>query len=147
MNRSDITVLILEKKRSRGLRWKDMSAHLGASKEWCTAALLGQMPLSAEQAHLITQLLDLPEEAESLLQEIPSRGSLPTAVPVDPTIYRFYEILQVYGTTIKELIHEEFGDGIMSAIDFSMDISRVMDEHGDRIKVTLNGKYLKYKTY
>lgn len=147
MNRSDVTALILEKKRSHGLRWVDVSAHLGASKEWCTAALLGQMPLSAEQAHLITQLLDLPEEAERLLQEVPSRGSLPTAVPTDPTIYRFYEILQVYGTTIKELIHEEFGDGIMSAIDFSMDISRVMDEHGDRIKVTLNGKYLKYKAY
>ena len=147
MNRSDVNALILEKKRSHGLRWKEVSAQLGASKEWCTAALLGQMPLSAEQARVITQLLDLPEEAERLLQEVPSRGSLPTAVPTDPTIYRFYEILQVYGTTIKELIHEEFGDGIMSAIDFSMDISRVMDEHGDRIKVTLNGKYLKYKAY
>ncbi len=147
MNRSDVTALILEKKRSHGLRWEDVSVHLGASKEWCTAALLGQMPLSAEQARVITQLLDLPEEAERILQEVPSRGCLPTAVPTDPTIYRFYEILQVYGTTIKELIHEEFGDGIMSAIDFSMDISRVKDEHGDRINVTLNGKYLKYKTY
>ncbi|MEY2336464.1 cyanase [Acidithiobacillus ferrianus] len=147
MNRSDVNALILEKKRSHGLRWKEVSAQLGASKEWCTAALLGQMPLSAEQARVITQLLDLPEEAERILQEVPSRGCLSTAVPTDPTIYRFYEILQVYGTTIKELIHEEFGDGIMSAIDFSMDISRVKDEHGDRIKITLNGKYLKYKTY
>jgi cyanate lyase len=105
------------------------------------------MPLSAKQAHTIKQLLDLSDEAERILQEIPLRGCMDSAVPTDPTIYRFYEILQVYGTTIKELIHEEFGDGIMSAIDFSMDISRVKDEQGDRIKVTLNGKYLKYKKY
>jgi cyanate lyase len=147
MNRSDVTALILEKKLLHGLSWKDLSARLGVSKEWSTAALLGQMPLSAEQARVVTQLLELPEEVERILQEVPSRGCLPTAIPTDPTIYRFYEILQVYGTTIKELIHEEFGDGIMSAIDFSMDISRVKDEHGDRIKVTMNGKYLKYKTY
>jgi cyanate lyase len=147
MNRSDVTALILEKKILHGLSWKDLSARLGVSKEWSTAALLGQMPLSAEQARVVTQLLELPEEVERILQEVPSRGCLPTAIPTDPTIYRFYEILQVYGTTIKELIHEEFGDGIMSAIDFSMDISRVKDEHGDRIKVTMNGKYLKYKTY
>ncbi|MBN2899688.1 MAG: cyanase [Clostridia bacterium] len=147
MNRSDVTALILEKKLLHGLSWKDLSARLGVSKEWSTAALLGQMPLSAEQARVVTHLLELPEEVERILQEVPSRGCLPTAIPTDPTIYRFYEILQVYGTTIKELIHEEFGDGIMSAIDFSMDISRVKDEHGDRIKVTMNGKYLKYKTY
>ncbi|MBE7564273.1 cyanase [Acidithiobacillus sp. HP-6] len=147
MNRSDVTALILEKKLLHGLSWKDLSARLGVSKEWSTAALLGQMPLSAEQARVVTHLLELPEEVERILQEVPSRGCLPTAIPTDPTIYRFYEILQVYGTTIKELIHEEFGDGIMSAIDFSIDISRVTDEHGDRIKVTMNGKYLKYKTY
>jgi cyanate lyase len=147
MNRIDVTSLILEKKRLHGLSWKDISVHLGGSKEWCTAALLGQMPLSAKQAHSIKQLLDLSDEAERILQEVPLRGCMDSAVPTDPTIYRFYEILQVYGTTIKELIHEEFGDGIMSAIDFSMDISRVKDEQGDRIKVTLNGKYLKYKKY
>jgi len=82
-----------------------------------------------------------------ILQTVPYKGSLPTAVPTDPLIYRWYEIVNVYGTTIKELIHEEFGDGIMSAIDFSMDISREPHEKGDRVHVVMSGKYLPYKTY
>ena len=112
-----------------------------------TAALMGQMKLHPEQAERAAKLLDLGEEETILLQEIPYRGSLPAAVPTDPLIYRFYELVQVYGTTWKELIQEEFGDGIMSAIDFDMAIERQPDPKGDRVKLTLSGKFLPYKEY
>ena len=147
MKRSDVTDLILVAKLAKGLKWNDLAQAIGLSKEWTTAALLGQMTLDAAQAATIGKLLDLPAEAIAALQIVPYKGSLPTAVPTDPLIYRFYELINVYGTSIKELIHEEFGDGIMSAIDFSMDISRVADPKGDRVKIVLNGKFLPYKTY
>jgi cyanate lyase len=105
------------------------------------------MKLRADQAERAAKLLGLDAEEQSLLQEIPYRGSLPTAVPSDPLIYRFYELVQVYGTTWKELIQEEFGDGIMSAIDFDMSIERQPDQKGDRVKLTLSGKFLPYKEY
>lgn len=147
MNRLDVTELIVAAKIKKGLKWAEIAEKIGLSKEWTTAALLGQMTLTKEQADIIGQTLDLPSEAIALLQEVPYKGSLPTTVPTDPLIYRFYELINVYGTTIKSLIHEEFGDGIMSAIDFSMDISRVPDPKGDRVKIVLNGKFLPYKTY
>ncbi|WP_124949622.1 cyanase [Sulfuriferula thiophila] len=147
MKRSNVTDLILVAKLAKGLKWNDLAQAIGLSKEWTTAALLGQMTLDAAQATTIGKLLDLPAEAIAALQVVPYKGSLPTAVPTDPLIYRFYELINVYGTSIKELIHEEFGDGIMSAIDFSMDISRVADPKGDRVKIVLNGKFLPYKTY
>jgi cyanate lyase len=105
------------------------------------------MTLTAEQAEIISKLLDLPDEAKLQLQVVPYKGSLPTAVPTDPLIYRFYELITVYGTTFKELIHEEFGDGIMSAIDFNMDLQREPSENGDRVNIVLSGKFLPYKTY
>jgi cyanate lyase len=105
------------------------------------------MQMTKEQAEKAGKLLGLSSDAVLLLQQVPYKGSLPTAIPTDPLIYRWYEIVNVYGTTIKELIHEEFGDGIMSAIDFKMDIVREPDPKGDRVKVTLNGKFLPYKTY
>ena len=105
------------------------------------------MTLTAEQAGVVAELFGLDEADKRWLMMVPYKGSLPTAVPTDPLIYRFYELVSVYGTTFKELIHEEFGDGIMSAIDFKMDITREPDPKGDRVKVTLNGKYLPYKTY
>jgi cyanate lyase len=111
------------------------------------APLFAQMKLRAEQAERAAKLFDLGEDEKRLLQEIPYRGSLPTAVPTDPLIYRFYELVQVYGTTWKELIQEEFGDGIMSAIDFDMSIERQPDQKGDRVKLTLSGKFLPYKEY
>ena len=117
------------------------------SKEWTTAACLGQMTLTKPQAGLVGKIFGLPAQAVALLQVVPYKGSLPTAVPTDPLIYRWYEIVSVYGSTIKELIHEEFGDGIMSAIDFSMDIAREPDPKGDRVHVVLSGKFLPYKTY
>src|SRR5690606_19456393 len=97
--------------------------------------LLGQMQMSEEQAKKAAAILDLPEAAAALLCVVPYKGSLPTAVPTDPLIYRFYELVSVYGTTFKELIHEEFGDGIMSAIDFKMDLQRVPDPNGDRVQI------------
>ncbi|MBU2641638.1 MAG: cyanase [Thiobacillus sp.] len=147
MNRLDVTEMIIEAKLKKGLKWSDIADAVGHSKEWTTAAMLGQMTLSRDEATKVGTLLDLPEAAIAWLQVVPYKGALPTAVPTDPLIYRFYELISVYGTSIKELIHEEFGDGIMSAIDFSMDIQRESDPKGDRVKIVLNGKFLPYKTY
>lgn len=147
MNRLDVTEMIVEAKIKKGLKWADIAKKIGLSKEWTTAALLGQMTLTKAQAQMIGEILDLSDDAIALLQVPPYKGTLPTAVPTDPLIYRFYELISVYGTTIKSLIHEEFGDGIMSAIDFSMDIQREANPNGDRVKIVLNGKFLPYKTY
>lgn len=147
MTREDVTDLIYSAKVQKGLKWSDVSKKIKLSKEWTTAACMGQMTLTKAQALVIGKTFDLPAEAIALLQVVPYKGSLPTAVPTDPLIYRWYEIVSVYGTTIKELIHEEFGDGIMSAIDFSMDIKREPDPKGDRVNVVLSGKFLPYKSY
>ena len=147
MKRIDVTEMIIEAKLKKNLKWSDIAHTVGNSKEWTTAAMLGQMTLSRDEATKVGALLDLPETAVALLQVVPYKGALPTAVPTDPLLYRFHELISVYGTTIKELIHEEFGDGIMSAIDFSMDIQREPDPKGDRVKIMLNGKFLPYKTY
>ena len=147
LNRMDITEMIVEAKIRKGLKWKDVAAQVGLSKEWVPAGCLGQMTFTEEQAKKIVEIFDLPTEALPHLQVVPYKGSLPTQVPTDPLIYRFYEIVSVYGTTFKELIHEEFGDGIMSAIDYKMDISRLPDPNGDRVQIVLSGKYLAYKTY
>jgi cyanate lyase len=146
-DRSEVTRMIVSAKVRKGLKWADVAEQVGLSKEWTTAACLGQMTLTKEQAGMVGQIFELSDEAIAWLQIVPYKGSLPTAVPTDPLIYRWYEIVSVYGTTIKELIHEEFGDGIMSAIDFSMDIDRQADPKGDRVKVVLSGKFLPYKTY
>jgi len=147
MTRDEVTQLILTSKLKKKVKWSELCEATGQSKEWTTAALLGQMSLSAEQAENVGNALDLPSEAVAMLQVVPYKGSLPTAVPTDPLIYRFYELINVYGTTIKELIHEEFGDGIMSAIDFSMDISREPNPNGDRVHIVMSGKFLPYKMY
>jgi cyanate lyase len=147
MKREDVTDLIAFRKVTMGIRWADVAKKVGQSKEWTTAACLGQMQMTKKQALMVAKIFGLPADAVLLLQTVPYKGSLPTAVPTDPLIYRWYEIVNVYGTTIKELIHEEFGDGIMSAIDFSMDISREPHEKGDRVHVELSGKFLPYKTY
>jgi cyanate lyase len=147
MTREDVSNLIYSVKVQKGIRWADVAKKVGESKEWVTAACLGQMTLTREQAEKVGKIFGLPLEAVKLLQVVPYKGSLPTAIPTDPLIYRLYEIFNVYGTTIKALIHEEFGDGIMSAIDFKMDIVREPDPKGDRVLMTLNGKFLPYKTY
>jgi cyanate lyase len=147
MKRQDVTDLIAYRKVAKGIKWSEVAKKVGASKEWTTAACLGQMQMTKKQAEAVGKIFELPQEAVLLLQTVPYKGSLPTAVPTDPLIYRFYELVNVYGTTIKELIHEEFGDGIMSAIDFDMDLSRLPNEKGDRVRIVMSGKYLQYKTY
>jgi cyanate lyase len=147
MGRLAVTEKIIAAKVGRGMKWSEVAEKIGLSKEWVTAACLGQMTLTAEQAAKVGQVFDLTEEEQKWLTVPPYKGSLPTAVPTDPLIYRFYELVNVYGATLKELIHEEFGDGIMSAIDFRMDIGREANPAGDRVKITLSGKFLPYKTY
>lgn len=148
MTRADLAEKIASIKRRKGLTWKDIAAEIGpGSPVYYTAALHGQMKLSKIEAENAARVLGLDEEETLLLQEVPYRGSLPSAVPTDPLIYRFYELVQVYGTTWKSLIEEEFGDGIMSAIDFDMAIERQPDQKGDRVRVTMSGKFLSYKQY
>jgi len=129
----------LKAMEAKSLAFKRLAAHVGLSPFITTAALLEQMPLAEAAA------VKAADGAKAFLTEIPMRGSPGVAVPTDPTIYRFYEIVQVYGTTLKALVHEEFGDGIMSAIDFDLDLSRQPDPNGDRVKIVMSGKFLKYK--
>ncbi len=147
MSRLDVTEKIIATKVAKGLKWSDVAAKVGLSKEWVTAACLGQMTLNAEQAGVVGGIFGLSEEEKNWLMVVPYKGSLPTAIPTDPLIYRFYELVNVYGSTFKELIHEEFGDGIMSAIDFKMDLKREANAAGDRGQITMSGKFLPYKTY
>jgi cyanate lyase len=147
MDRQEVTKKILTAKVKNKMTWASIADKIGNSKEWTTAAMLGQMTFSAQQAAVAKELFSLTDEETAWLQIVPYKGSLPTPVPTDPLIYRWYEIVSIYGTTIKELIHEEFGDGIMSAIDFSMDIQRQADPKGDRVNVVLSGKFLPYKEY
>ena len=145
--REELTEQILAAKRAKGLTWKALAEELDAPLEWSTAALLGQFALSEDQAKAAIAALGLPQDALPELQASPMRGSLEDAVPVDPTVYRFHEIVQVYGTTLKAVIHEQFGDGIMSAIDFTMDVERVPDPKEDRVRVTMEGKFLPSKKW
>ncbi len=138
---------ILTIKKAKGLTWTDIAAKLGHAPVWVCAACMGQMSMTPETAEKAATLFGLDDEEAALLAEAPYRGSLPNAVPTDPLIYRFYELVSVYGTTWKELIHEEFGDGIMSAIDFDMTLERQADQKGDRVKITMSGKFLPYKRY
>jgi cyanate lyase len=134
-------------KQQQRLSWAAIAEHIGHSPVWTCAACLGQMSMTAEAAEKIAALLGLDAGDVATLQEIPYRGALPMAVPTDPLIYRFYELVMVYGPTWKALIQEEFGDGIMSAIDFDMAIERQPDPKGDRVRVTMSGKFLPYKRY
>ncbi len=147
MNREEATRLILEAKREKGLTWTTIASKVGRDKVWSTAALMGQTQMAEEEAQTVVDLLDLDPEVAVVLRECPTRGSLDQTVPTDPLIYRFYEIMQVYGAPMKELIHEEFGDGIMSAIDFEAYVEREEDPAGDRVKITYSGKFLPYKKW
>lgn len=146
-SREEVTQIIVATKVAKGIKWSDVASKVGLSKEWVTAACLGQMTFDKEQAGIVGEIFSLSDEAIAWLQIVPYKGSLPTAVPTDPLIYRLYELVNVYGLTMKELIHEEFGDGIMSAIDFSMDIQREPDPKGDRVNMVFSGKFLPYKSY
>jgi cyanate lyase len=138
---------ILTLKKQKGLTWNQIANPIGFSPVWTCAACLGQMSMPPDAATKTAQLLGLSAEETALLEAIPYRGSIPTLPPTDPLIYRFHELLSVYGTTFKAIIEEEFGDGIMSAIDFDMNIERQPDPKGDRVRVTFSGKFLPYKRY
>ena len=146
MERTRATELIMEAKISKKLTWEEIAAAVGAHPVWVTSALLGQNSMSAEQAVKAVEILGLTDEVAVALQQCPMKGTS-TIVPTDPLIYRFYEIMQVYGSTIKEIIHEKFGDGIMSAIDFTLDVQKEENPHGNRVVVTMNGKFLPYKKW
>ena len=149
ITRLELTEKIVAHKTMSGVKWAEVASAVGQSKEWTTAALMGQISLTKEQAEAAGNALGInfTDEEMAVLMTVPYRGSLPTAVPTDPLIYRLYEVVAVYGTTMKALIEEEFGDGIMSAIDFTMDITREENPAGDRVKVEMTGKFLPYKTY
>jgi cyanate lyase len=147
MTRSEATEMILAAKAQKGLTFEAIARAVGRHKVWVTSALLGQGTMSAEEAQKAVAVLGLGPEVATTLQQIPTKGSVGQTVPVDPLIYRFHEITQVYGTTIKAIIHEMFGDGIMSAIDFELDIQKEEDPKGDRVVVTMNGKFLPYKKW
>ncbi|NWB85238.1 cyanase [Pseudomonas gingeri] len=139
---------IIDAKQRLNLSWQDLTDGTGLSLAFVTAALLGQHPLPASAANVVCEKLGLDQDASRLLQSVPLRGSIGNGVPTDPTIYRFYEMIQVYGSTLKALVHEQFGDGIISAINFKLDIKKVEDpDGGSRAVITLDGKYLPTKPF
>ena len=153
MTKQEAAELVRAAKARMGLTWAQLAEAIGAPVPWTVSALLGQQPMSSDQAVAAVEILNpalrnlttTTHDVQEALQAQPTRGALESPIPTDPTVYRFYEIVQVYGPTITELIHEEFGDGIMSAINFRMDIAREPDPAGDRVVVTLNGKFLPYQ--
>jgi cyanate lyase len=144
---SEAIALIREAKEKKCLTWEQIAAQVGRSPVYITSACLGENSLNAEDAQKLGAFLELGPEIVSLLQACPKKGSRSQDIPKDPLMYRFHEINLVYGETLKELIHERFGDGIMSAIDFTMDVEKVEDPKGDRVKVTMCGKFLPYKKW
>jgi cyanate lyase len=147
MTRKEATAHILAAKNAKGVSLQQIAKAVGRHPVWVTAALMGQASMSAEEAGAVGTTLGVGPEVTAALQECPLKGSLDTTVPVDPLIYRFHEITQVYGTAMKAVIHEMFGDGIMSAIDFEIDIKKQADPKGDRVVVTFNGKFLPYRKW
>jgi cyanate lyase len=138
---------ILDAKAERALTFADIASKVGRSEVWTASAIMGQARMDAGEADALVALLGLGPEVATALQSHPLKGSLDGPVPVDPLLYRFHEITQIYGTTIKAVIHEKFGEGIMSAIDFEMSIDRIEDPKGDRVRVTYNGKFLPYRKW
>ena len=146
--RERLTEAAIASKAAKDLSWKAIAEGTGLNVVFVTAAVLGQHPLPKEAAELVGQRLGLDDDAVRLLQSVPMRGSFPNGVPTDPTIYRFYEIVQVYGSALKALVHEEFGDGIMSGVNFKVTFDKVEDpEGGQRAVITLDGKYLPTRPY
>ena len=146
MDKLTMTETIISAKLSKGLTWETMGSDLGVSPVWLASACLGMNSAKPDQAKAIAEYLDLPEEVATALEAFPTK-IWDQAVPTDPLIYRFYEIVGVYGDTLKEVIQEKFGDGIMSAIDFSMEVEKEENPKGDRVVVTMNGKFLPYKSW
>ncbi|CAN7709704.1 cyanase [Caballeronia sp. dw_19] len=143
-----LTDVILKAKALKDLSFAQLTEGTNLSLVFVTAALLGQHPLPKEAAQVVGTRLDLEPDAVALLQTVPLRGTLEAGVPTDPTIYRFHEMVQVYGSTLKALVHEQFGDGIISAVNFTLDIKKVEDpEGGSRAVIILDGKFLPFKPF
>lgn len=147
MNKAEMTAAILAAKKAKATTWAAIAESAGLSPVFTTSACLGENTLDPAEAEKIGAFLGLEPAVVTALTEIPVKGSNAPTIPKDPLIYRFQEIIYVYGETIKTLVDEEFGPGIMSAIDFTMDIEKVPDPKGDRVKVTMNGKFLPYKKW
>ena len=146
MGKDDVAALALARKKQTGMTWQEIADKIGMSPVWTHSAAMGMNSMPPDKAARFTEVMGLPQEAAIVLSEPPTKMWEQT-VPTDPCIYRLYEIVGVYGPTIKALIHEEFGDGIMSAIDFDMSVTRVAHEKGDRVKVEMSGKFLKYASW
>ena len=138
---------LLAAKRAKGLTFGDLEKILGRDEVWIAALFYGQATADAEEIKKLAAALDLPEENLDFLTLPTLKGSLAPEIPTDPLIYRFYEIMQVYGMPLKSVIHEKFGDGIMSAIDFTLEVDKIEDPKGDRVQVTMCGKFLPYKKW
>ena len=147
LSRAEATARVLAAKEAAGLTFRAIADQVGRDPVWTTSALLGQQRMDPPEADAVTELLGLDPDVSAALQRHPSKGSLDPTVPTDPLVYRFYEVVQIYGTTLKALIEEEFGDGIMSAIDFEMHLERRPDPKGDRVVVTMDGKFLPYRKW
>ena len=146
MNKEEMTDHIIAAKKAKGLTWEGIAGKMNMGATWVTSACLGMNSAPEQVAKDLCAILELDDSVSAALQEFPHKAWDKT-VPQDPVVYRFYEIIGVYGDTIKEIIAEKFGDGIMSAIDFSMDIDKEENPKGDRVVITLNGKFLKYSTW
>ena len=146
MTKEDVTMMILSAKKQAGLTWEEIAEKVGMSPVWTHSAAMGMNAMPKDKADAMVSVMGLPQEAASVLAEYPTKV-WEQAVPTDPCIYRFYEIVGVYGPTLKALIQEKFGDGIMSAIDFDMFVTRVEHPKGDRVKVEMTGKFLGYNSW
>jgi len=147
MTREMATEAVLAAKKEKQKTFDQIAEAVGRHPVWTASAIMGQATMSKEEAEKLAEFLDLDAQVATSLQEIPHKGSLDDTIPVDPLIYRFHEITQVYGTTLKAVIHDKFGDGIMSAIDFTLDVQKKEDPDGDRVVVTMDGKFLPYKKW
>jgi cyanate lyase len=149
MNKSEMSRALLDAKKGKGLTWLELSGKVGMSEVWLASVCYGEASASEETAKKVAQALDVSEAVMQAMMEFPLKGNSleHRAIPTDPLLYRFYEILAVYGFTLKDVIQEKFGDGIMSAIDFTMDVQKQTDPKGDRVVITMNGKFLPYKKW
>lgn len=146
MNKLEMTETIILAKQSKGLSWEAIASDMGMGTVWVTSACLGKNSMPEEAATKLCQVLDLSDEVKTALMVFPTK-TWEDAIPQDPLVYRLYEIVGVYGDTLKEVIQEKFGDGIMSAIDFTMEVDKVEDPKGDRVLLAMNGKFLPYKAW
>ena len=142
-----VTSALMAAKKAKGLSFADLESAMGLDEVWIASLFYGQATASKEEAEKLAGLLSLDAATTAAMQEFPVKGSLDPVIPTDPLIYRFYEIMQVYGMPLKDVIQEHFGDGIMSAIDFTLDVDKVQDPKGDRVKITMCGKFLPYKKW